>query len=177
MSLAVGQIGGQPAVVAVQNFTFMGGSLSPGVGEAFIVAAREAVARRAALVVFTASGGARMQEGTLSLMQMARTTLAIQELKRARLPYVVVLTDPTTAGVMASYAMLGDVHLAEPGALIAFTGRRVIEQTMRQTLPADFQTAEFLVERGVIDRIVRREEMAAVLGSILRMLMMGNPIS
>ncbi len=177
MSLAIGRIGGQPAVVAVQNFTFMGGSLSPAVGEAFVVAAQQAVARRAAMVVFTASGGARMQEGTLSLMQMARTTLAIQELKRARLPYIVVLTDPTTAGVMASYAMLGDIHLAEPGALIAFTGRRVIEQTIRETLPASFQTAEFLIERGVIDRIVRRDEMAAVLGSILRTLMMGSPPS
>jgi acetyl-CoA carboxylase carboxyl transferase subunit beta len=173
MALAAGTIGGRQAVVAVQNFAFMGGSLSPAVGEAFIAAAREAVKRGAAMVVFTASGGARMQEGTLSLMQLARTTLAIQELKRARLPYIVVLTDPTTAGVMASYAMLGDIHLAEPGALIAFTGARVIKQTIGQTLPEGYQTAEFLQDHGVIDRIVPRGEMAATLGSILRVLLKG----
>ncbi|MDQ0466844.1 acetyl-CoA carboxylase carboxyl transferase subunit beta [Caulobacter ginsengisoli] len=171
MALAAGTIGGQRAVVAVQNFAFMGGSLSPAVGEAFIAGAREAVARKAAFIVFTASGGARMQEGTLSLMQLARTTLAIQELKRARLPYIVVLTDPTTAGVMASYAMLGDIHIAEPGALIAFTGARVIKQTIGQTLPEGYQTAEFLEDHGVIDRIVPRGEMAATLGSILRVLL------
>ncbi len=173
MALAVGRIGGREAVVAVQNFAFMGGSLSPAVGEAFIAGAREAVARKAAFIVFTASGGARMQEGTLSLMQLARTTLAIQELKRARLPYIVVLTDPTTAGVMASYAMLGDIHLAEPGALIAFTGARVIKQTIGQTLPEGYQTAEFLQDHGVIDRIVPRGEMAGTFGSILRVLLKG----
>lgn len=173
MSLAVGRIGGRDAVVAVQNFGFMGGSLSPAVGEAFIAGAREAVARKAAFVVFTASGGARMQEGALSLMQLARTTLAIQELKRARLPYIVVLTDPTTAGVMASYAMLGDIHLAEPGALIAFTGARVIKQTIGQTLPEGYQTAEFLQDHGVIDTIVPRGRLAETLGSILKVLMKG----
>jgi acetyl-CoA carboxylase carboxyl transferase subunit beta len=165
---------GQPVVVAVQDFAFMGGSLSMAVGEAFITAAREAVKREVPFVIFTASGGARMQEGTLSLMQMARTTLAINEVKAAGLPYVVVLTDPTTGGVMASYAMLGDVHLAEPNALIGFAGRRVIEQTIRETLPPGFQRAEFQVERGMVDRVVSRGELRAVLSSILKTLMMGR---
>jgi acetyl-CoA carboxylase carboxyl transferase subunit beta len=174
MVAAVGEIGGVAAVVLVQDFAFMGGSLGVAAGEAFLAAADEAVKRQAPFVVFTASGGARMQEGTLSLMQMARTTLAIQRLKDAHLPYVVVLTDPTTGGVMASYAMLGDIHLAEPGATIGFSGRRVIEQTIREVLPPGFQTAEFLVERGVVDRVVTRKELPAVLGSILRTLMMGR---
>ena len=137
-------------------------------------AARTAIERKAPLVIFTAAGGARMQEGTLSLMQMARTTLAIEELKAAGLPYVVVLTDPTTGGVTASYAMLGDVHLAEPGALIGFAGPRVIEQTIRETLPPGFQRAEFLMERGMVDKVVSRAELPAVLGSILKTLMMGR---
>ena len=174
MAAAIGEIGGTTTVVLVQDFAFMGGSLGVAAGEAFVTAASEAVRRSAPFVVFTASGGARMQEGTLSLMQMARTTLAIQALRVARLPYIVVLTDPTTGGVTASYAMLGDVHLAEPGALIGFSGRRVIEQTIRETLPAGFQTSEFLVEHGVVDRVVTRRELAAVLGSILRTLMMGR---
>ena len=174
MMIGAGTIRGQPAIVAVQDFAFMGGSLSRAVGEAFITAAKEAVKRQVPFVIFTASGGARMQEGTLSLMQLARTTLAVNEVKDAGLPYVVVLTDPTTAGVMASYAMLGDVHLAEPNALIGFTGRRVIEQTIRQTLPPGFQRAEFLEERGVIDKIVRRPDLRDVLGSILETLMMGR---
>ncbi len=174
MSAAVGEIGGQTAVVLVENFAFVGGSLSVGVGEAFIAAAEEALQRQIPLVIFAASGGARMQEGALALMQMARTTLAIEKLKDAHLPYVVVLTDPTYGGVLASYAMLGDVHLAEPGALIGFSGRRVIEQTIRETLPAGFQTAEFLVERGMVDRVVSRKELPAVLGSILKTLMMGR---
>jgi len=174
MAAAVGEIGGTQTVVVVQDFAFMGGSLGAAAGEAFLAAADEAVKRKAPLVIFTASGGARMQEGTLSLMQMARTTLAIQRLKAAHLPYVVVLTDPTTGGVMASYAMLGDVHLAEPGATIGFSGRRVIEQTIREVLPPGFQTAEFLVERGAVDRVVTRQELPAVLGSILRTLMMGR---
>ncbi|HSV04763.1 MAG TPA: acetyl-CoA carboxylase, carboxyltransferase subunit beta [Phenylobacterium sp.] len=174
MTVAFGTIRGQPAVVAVQDFGFMGGSLSPAVGEAFVKAAQEAVRRQAPLVVFTATGGARMQEGTLSLMQMARTTLALNEVKAAGLPYIVVLTDPTTAGVLASYAMLGDIHLAEPNALVGFTGRRVIEQTIRETLPPGFQRAEFLVERGMIDRIATRAELPEVLGSILQTLAMGR---
>src|SRR3569623_1928138 len=144
----------------------MGGSLS--------VAAREAVKREVPFVIFTATGGARMQEGTLSLMQLARTTLAVNEVKAAGLPYIVVLTDPTTGGVMASYAMLGDVHLAEPNALIGFAGRRVIEQTIRETLPPGFQRAEFLVERGMVDKVVTRSELPDVLASILKTLMMGR---
>ncbi|MEO8926319.1 MAG: acetyl-CoA carboxylase carboxyltransferase subunit beta [Caulobacteraceae bacterium] len=174
MALAVGEIGGAPAVVLVQDFAFMGGSLGAAAGEAFLAGVDEAVRRGAPFVVFTASGGARMQEGTLSLMQLARTTAAIQRLRRARLPYVVVLTDPTTGGVTASYAMLGDVHLAEPAALIGFAGRRVIEETIRETLPPGFQTAEFQVERGMVDRVVTRRELPAVLGSILRTLMLGR---
>jgi acetyl-CoA carboxylase carboxyl transferase subunit beta len=174
MSAAVGEIEGVETVVLVENFAFVGGSLGMAVGEMFIAAAAEAVKRQAPLVIFVASGGARMQEGPFSLMQMARTALAIDTLHTAHLPYVVVLTDPTYGGVTASYAMLGDVHLAEPGALIGFSGRRVIEQTIRETLPAGFQTAEFLVERGMVDRVVTRKEMPKVLGSVLRTLMMGR---
>lgn len=170
LALAVGMISGIETVVIVQDFAFMGGSLGMAAGEAFIKAAEEAVSRQAPLVVFVASGGARMQEGTLSLMQMARTTIAIQALRRQHLPYVVVLTDPTSGGVLASYAMLGDVHLAEPNAELAFSGRRVIEQTIRETLPAGFQRSEFLVERGMVDRVVPRPELPAVLGSLLRTL-------
>jgi acetyl-CoA carboxylase carboxyl transferase subunit beta len=174
IAAAVGEIGGVTSVVLVQDFDFLGGSLGAAVGEAFIAAVEEAVKRKAPFVIFAASGGARMQEGALSLMQMARTTVAIQRLRRARLPYVVVLTDPTFGGVTASYAMLGDVHLAEPAARIGFTGRRVIEETIRETLPAGFQTAEFQVERGMVDRVVSRKELPVVLGSILRTLMMGR---
>jgi acetyl-CoA carboxylase carboxyl transferase subunit beta len=174
LAIGYGTVQGQPAVIAVQDFAFMGGSLGVAVGEAFVKAAQEAVARKAPFVIFTASGGARMQEGTLSLMQMARTTLALNEVKAAGLPYVVVLTDPTTGGVMASYAMLGDIHLAEPNAMVAFAGRRVIEQTIRETLPAGFQRAEFLVEHGMIDKIVQRKDIPAVLSSILKTLMMGR---
>ena len=176
MTVAVGKICGVETVVAVQNFAFRGGTLSIAVGEAFIAAAQEAVRRQCPLVVFTASGGARMQEGTLALMQMARATLAVQLVKNEHLPYVVVLTDPTTGGVLASYAMLGDVHLAEPDALIGFAGRRVIEETIRETLPAGFQTAEFLVERGAVDRVVPRGEMRTTLGSILATLLMGRAL-
>jgi acetyl-CoA carboxylase carboxyl transferase subunit beta len=169
-----GAIQGTPAVVSVQDFSFMGGSLGMGVGEAFVKAAQEAVKRKCPYVIFTAAGGARMQEGALALMQMARTTLALNEVKAAGLPYVVVLTDPTTGGVTASYAMLGDVHLAEPNAMIAFAGRRVIEQTIREVLPAGFQRAEFLQERGMVDKVVARAEIPQVLGSILKTLMMGR---
>jgi acetyl-CoA carboxylase carboxyl transferase subunit beta len=161
-------------VALVQDFAFMGGSLGMAAGEGFIAAAQEAVKRQVPLVAFTAAGGARMQEGALSLMQMARTTLAIEELKSAGLPYVVVLTDPTTGGVTASYAMLGDVHLAEPGALVGFAGPRVIEQTIRETLPPGFQRSEYLVEKGMVDRVVTRAELPEVLGSILKTLMMGR---
>ena len=171
MAAALGRIGGKPAVVLVQDFAFMGGSLGPAAGEAFITAAETAVAKGAALIVCTASGGARMQEGTLSLMQMPRTTLAIQDVKDAGLPYVVILTDPTSGGVSASYAMLGDVHLAEPEAMIAFSGPRVIEQTIRQKLPDGFQRSEFLKEKGQVDLVVDRREIPAMLASILGHLM------
>ena len=174
MSAAVGEIGGIRAVVGVQDFAFMGGSLGAAAGEAFLTMVDAAVERAAPLVIFTASGGARMQEGGVSLMQMARTTVAIQRLRKARLPYVVVLTDPTYGGVTASFAMLGDVHLAEPGAPIGFTGRRVIEQTVRETLPDEFQTAEFQLEHGMIDKVVPRVDLPAVLGSILGTMMMGR---
>jgi acetyl-CoA carboxylase carboxyl transferase subunit beta len=174
IAIGFGAIHGQQAVVAVQDFAFMGGSLGMGAGEAFVKAAQEAVRRDCPFVIFTASGGARMQEGTLSLMQLARTTLALNEVKAAGLPYIVVLTDPTTGGVTASYAMLGDVQLAEPNALIGFSGRRVIEQTIRETLPPGFQRSEFLIERGMVDKIVPRTELPAVLSSILKTLMMGR---
>ena len=174
MAIGYGKILGLPAVVIVQDFAFMGGSLGMAAGETFVVAAKEAVKRECPLVIFTASGGARMQEGTLSLMQMARTTLALNEVKAAGLPYVVVLTDPTTGGVTASYAMLGDVHLAEPNATIGFSGRRVIEQTIRETLPPGFQRSEFLVEHGMVDQVVARADIPRVLNSILGTLMMGR---
>jgi acetyl-CoA carboxylase carboxyl transferase subunit beta len=174
MAIGYGHINGQPAVVVVQDFFFLGGSLGMGAGEIFVAAAKEAVKRDVPFVIFTASGGARMQEGTLSLMQMARTTLALNEVKDAGLPYVVVLTDPTTGGVLASYAMLGDIHIAEPKATIGFSGRRVIEQTIRETLPPGFQKSEFLVERGMIDMVVARAEIPTVLSSILKTLMMGR---
>lgn len=176
MAIAFGKVGGVETVVLVQDFAFMGGSLGMAAGEGFIAAAEAAIKRQVPLVVFTAAGGARMQEGALSLMQMARTTLAINEMKDAGLPYVVVLTDPTTGGVTASYAMLGDVHLAEPGALIGFAGPRVIEQTIRETLPPGFQRSEYLVEKGMVDRVTPRKELPAVLGSILGTLMMGRSL-
>jgi acetyl-CoA carboxylase carboxyl transferase subunit beta len=174
MAIAFGKVAGQPVVVIVQDFAFMGGSLGMAAGETFVKAAKEAVKRQVPLVIFTASGGARMQEGTLSLMQMARTTLALNEVKSAGLPYVVVFTDPTTGGVTASYAMLGDVHLAEPNATIGFSGRRVIEQTIRETLPPGFQRSEFLVEHGMVDQVVKRADIPEKLGSILKTLMMGR---
>mgnify|MGYP003947428749 CR=1 FL=1 len=174
MMIGFGEIDGTPAVVIVQDFSFMGGSLGTAAGEAFIAAAQAAIAREVPLVCFTAAGGARMQEGALSLMQMARSTLAVQELKSAQLPYVVVLTDPTTGGVTASYAMLGDVHLAEPGALIGFAGARVIESTIREKLPPGFQRAEYLQEKGMVDKVVARPDLPETLGAVLSMLMGGK---
>jgi acetyl-CoA carboxylase carboxyl transferase subunit beta len=174
MSIAFGRIKGRPAVVLVQSFNFLGGSLGMAAGDGFIAAAREAIKRDCPLVVFTASGGARMQEGTLSLMQMARATLAIQEIKAKGLPYVVVLTDPTSGGVTASYAMLGDVQFAEPKALIAFTGPRVIEQTIRETLPPGFQRSEYLEEKGVIDSVVARPDLPGAIGTVIGLLMDGR---
>ena len=171
MAAAFGKVNGVPTVVLVQDFEFMGGSLGMAAGDGFIAAAQMAVARKAAFVICTASGGARMQEGTLSLMQMPRTTLAIQEVKEAGLPYVVILCDPTSGGVSASYAMLGDVHIAEPGAMIAFSGPRVIEQTIREKLPEGFQRSEFLREKGQVDIVADRRELKAVLGRVLGHLM------
>ena len=170
MQIAAGDIDGSKVIVAVQNFKFMGGSMGMALGEALITAAEEAVARRAPLVVFTASGGARMQEGILSLMQMPRSTVAVQMVKEAGLPYIVVLTHPTTGGVTASYAMLGDVHLAEPGALIGFAGPRVIEQTIREKLPEGFQRSEFLQEKGMVDLVVDRADLKATLSKLIRVL-------
>ena len=174
MAIGAGAIGGVPTVVLVQDFAFMAGSLSLGVGEAFVTAAQAAVKRGSPLVAFVAGGGARMQEGALGLMQMARTTVALQELKAARLPYIVVLTDPTTGGITASYAMLGDVQLAEPKAMISFAGPRVIEQTVREVLPEGFQRAEFLEDKGMVDRVVSRKELPGMIAQILQALMTGR---
>ena len=171
MSIGVGKIRGIKTVVLVQNFAFMGGSLGMAAGEGFIRAAQYAVEHKLPMVAFTAAGGARMQEGALSLMQMPRTTIAVQELREASLPYIVVLCDPTTGGVTASYAMLGDIQLAEPGALICFAGPRVIEETIREKLPEGFQRAEYLEEHGMIDRVVARRDMRKTLGDILAVLM------
>jgi acetyl-CoA carboxylase carboxyl transferase subunit beta len=156
---ARGKIGGRKVVLGVQDFAFMGGSMGTAVGATFVAGIRAAIADQAPYIIFTASGGARMQEAILSLMQLPKTTVAIAELKEAGLPYIVVLTDPTTGGVTASYAMLGDVHLAEPGALIGFAGQRVIEQTIREKLPEGFQRAEYLLEHGMIDMVVPRSEL------------------
>ncbi len=170
MTIGVGKIHGIETVVLVQNFAFMGGSLGMAAGEGFITAAEYAVSKKLPLVVFTAAGGARMQEGALSLMQMPRTTIAVQELREAGLPYIVVLCDPTTGGVTASYAMLGDIHLAEPGALICFAGPRVIEDTIREKLPAGFQRAEYLEEKGMVDKVVHRHAMRENLANLLAVL-------
>ena len=171
MLVASGEIGRTPIVAAAQDFSFMGGSMGRYVGNAIIAAAAEAVKLKRPLILFSAAGGARMQEGILSLMQMPRTTVAIQMLKEAGLPYIVVLTHPTTGGVTASYAMLGDVHIAEPNALICFAGPRVIEQTIREKLPDGFQRAEYLLDHGMLDRVTKRTEMREELISITRMLM------
>jgi acetyl-CoA carboxylase carboxyl transferase subunit beta len=167
MQAAYGTIDGQGAVLAVQDFAFMGGSMGVAVGEAFVAAAEEALRRKVPFIAFTAAGGARMQEGILSLMQMPRSTVAIQRLRRTGLPYIVVLTDPTTGGVTASYAMLGDVHVAEPGALIGFAGQRVIEQTIREKLPEGFQRAEYLLDHGMVDMVVERKDMKATLARLI----------
>ena len=166
-----GQVNEQAMVVAVQDMGFIGGSLGMAAGDAIIVAMRMAVSKSCPFVIFVASGGARMQEGILSLMQLPRTTIAVQELREAGLPYIVVLTNPTTGGVTASYAMLGDVHLAEPQATIGFAGQRVIEQTIREKLPEGFQKSEYLREHGMIDSVVHRHEMKATVSRIARMLM------
>src|SRR5438105_8883688 len=170
VALAEGRIGGIAAVVAAFDFEFMGGSMGVAVGEGLIAAARRAGGHEAALIVVPASGGARMQEGVLSLMQMPRTILAADMVKEAGLPYIVILTDPTTGGVSASFAMIGDVILAEPGAVIGFAGARVIEETIREKLPERFQSAEYLYEHGMIDQVVPRGELPAALARILSLL-------
>ncbi len=171
MLVGAGEIGRTPVIAAAQDFGFMGGSMGMFVGNAIIAAAEEAVKLQRPLILFSAAGGARMQEGILSLMQMPRTTVAVQMLKEAGLPYIVVLTHPTTGGVTASYAMLGDVHIAEPGALICFAGPRVIEQTIREKLPEGFQRAEYLLDHGMLDRVTPRGAMRDELIQITRMLL------
>jgi acetyl-CoA carboxylase carboxyl transferase subunit beta len=170
VALAAGRIGGIAAVVAAFDFDFMGGSMGVAVGEGLLAAARRAVEHEAALIVVPASGGARMQEGILSLMQMPRTILAADMVKEAGLPYIVLLTDPTTGGVSASFAMLGDITLAEPGAVIGFAGARVIEETIREKLPERFQRAEYLYEHGMVDQVVPRAELSATLARLLSLL-------
>ncbi|HLI20603.1 MAG TPA: acetyl-CoA carboxylase, carboxyltransferase subunit beta [Stellaceae bacterium] len=173
--VAHGSIASLPAVIACFDFAFMGGSMGTAVGEALLAAARLAVLQGAALIVVPASGGARMQEGILSLMQMPRTTLAVEMVKDAGLPYIVLLTHPTTGGVSASFAMLGDITLAEPGAVIGFAGARVIEETIREKLPDGFQKAEYLLEHGMIDMVVPRKELKETLARIVRLLMSPAP--
>jgi acetyl-CoA carboxylase carboxyl transferase subunit beta len=175
MLVGTGDIGRTRIVAAAQDFSFMGGSMGMYVGNAIIAAAEAAVKAKCPLILFSAAGGARMQEGILSLMQMPRSTVAIQMLKEAGLPYIVVLTHPTTGGVTASYAMLGDVHIAEPNALICFAGPRVIEQTIREKLPEGFQRAEYLLDHGMMDRVTPRTEMRGELITIVRMLMGMSP--
>ena len=175
MLVGTGDIGRTRIVAAAQDFSFMGGSMGMYVGNAIIAAAEAAVKAKCPLILFSAAGGARMQEGILSLMQMPRSTVAIQMLKEAGLPYIVVLTHPTTGGVTASYAMLGDVHIAEPNALICFAGPRVIEQTIREKLPEGFQRAEYLLDHGMLDRVTSRTEMRGELITIVRMLMGMSP--
>ncbi|ORE94477.1 acetyl-CoA carboxylase carboxyl transferase subunit beta [Stappia sp. 22II-S9-Z10] len=171
VGVAKGTLETIPVTVAVQDFAFMGGSLGMAAGEAIVTGAERALADKTPYILFAASGGARMQEGILSLMQMPRTTAALIGLREAGLPYIVVLTNPTTGGVTASYAMLGDVHIAEPGALIGFAGPRVIEQTIREKLPEGFQRAEYLYDHGMVDLVVHRHEMKETLGRLLRVLL------
>ncbi len=173
--VAHGTVGGVPAVIAAFDFDFMGGSMGIAVGEGLLSAARLAVLQEAALIVVPASGGARMQEGILSLMQMPRTTLAVEMVKEAGLPYIVLLTHPTTGGVTASFAMLGDITLAEPGAVIGFAGARVIEETIREKLPEGFQRAEYLMEHGMVDMVVPRRELRDTLARILALLRRREP--
>ncbi|GLI94051.1 acetyl-CoA carboxylase, carboxyltransferase subunit beta [Methylocystis echinoides] len=170
VTLATGKLDGSQVTVAVQDFDFLGGSLGMAAGEAIVAGAEHALAKRTPFIIFTASGGARMQEGMFSLMQMPRTTIAVQRLRDARLPYLVVLTNPTTGGVTASYAMLGDIQIAEPGAIIGFAGARVIEQTIREKLPEGFQRAEYLRDHGMVDMVVPRQEMRETLARLCGLL-------
>jgi acetyl-CoA carboxylase carboxyl transferase subunit beta len=171
VTLARGRLEGQEVTVAVQDFAFQGGSLGMAAGEAIIAGMTSAVERRTPFIIFTASGGARMQEGMFALMQMPRTTVAVRRLRAARLPYIVVFTNPTTGGVTASYAMLGDIHVAEPGAVIGFAGARVIEQTIRERLPEGFQRAEYVMRHGMVDMVVPRRDQRATLARLCRLLM------
>ncbi|MBP1885491.1 MULTISPECIES: acetyl-CoA carboxylase, carboxyltransferase subunit beta [Sinorhizobium] len=166
----LGLVQGVKLVAVVHEFNFIGGSLGMAAGEAIVKAFERAIAEKCPLVIFPASGGARMQEGILSLMQLPRTTVAVNMLKEAGLPYIVVLTNPTTGGVTASYAMLGDIHIAEPGAEIGFAGKRVIEQTLREKLPEGFQTSEYLLEHGMVDMVVKRHDLPATLARVLKIL-------
>ena len=168
---ARGSIAGQKAVLGVQDFAYMGGSMGVAVGEAFIAGAKAAIDDKCPYIIFTAAGGARMQEGILSLMQMPRTTVAISMLRDAGLPYIVVLTDPTTGGVTASYAMLGDIQIAEPNALIGFAGQRVIQDTIREKLPEGFQRSEYLLDHGMLDMVVERKDLRDTLGRLMAYLM------
>src|SRR5690349_18099765 len=170
IKLGFGKLDGLPVVIGVQDFDFMGGSLGMAAGEAVIKGLETAIDRATPFILFAASGGARMQEGILSLMQLPRTTVAVQRLREAGKPYIVVLTNPTTGGVTASYGMLGDVQIAEPGALIGFAGPRVIEQTIREKLPEGFQKSEYLKEHGMVDMVVHRHELRATLSNLCRVL-------
>ncbi|MBT5156730.1 MAG: acetyl-CoA carboxylase carboxyltransferase subunit beta [Rhodobiaceae bacterium] len=174
VKVAKGTIGGQTSIIAVQDFHFMGGSLGMAAGEAVVTAGQAALENNAPLIMVAAAGGARMQEGILSLMQMPRTTVIVQQLREQGLPYIVLLTDPTTGGVTASYGMLGDVHIAEPGALIGFAGPRVIQDTIKEKLPEGFQRAEYLLEHGMVDMVVHRHKMAETLANLLDLLMGGK---
>ena len=175
VKLGYGRLDGLPVVIGVQDFDFMGGSLGMAAGEAVIKGLETAVDKGSPFILFAASGGARMQEGILALMQLPRTTVGVQRLREAHLPYIVVLTNPTTGGVTASYAMLGDVHIAEPGALIGFAGPRVIEQTIREKLPEGFQKSEYLKEHGMVDMVVPRQELRATLATLCRVLTKAEP--
>jgi acetyl-CoA carboxylase carboxyl transferase subunit beta len=170
IKLGLGKLEGTPVVIGVQDFDFMGGSLGMAAGEAVVAGLEAAVEHGTPFIMFAASGGARMQEGILSLMQLPRTTVAVQMLREAKRPYIVVLTNPTTGGVTASYAMLGDVHIAEPGALIGFAGPRVIEQTIREKLPDGFQKSEYLRDHGMVDMVVHRHELRSTLAELCRVL-------
>jgi acetyl-CoA carboxylase carboxyl transferase subunit beta len=169
--VAQGTMGGQTTVIAAIDFSFMGGSMGASVGDGLLTAARLAVMLKAPLIVIPASGGARMQEGALSLMQMPRSVIAVDMVKEAGLPYIVLLTDPTTGGVSASFAMLGDIHIAEPGAQIGFAGRRVIQETIRENLPVGFQTAEYLLQHGMVDMVVPRADLRLKITVLLQLLM------
>jgi len=175
VKVGYGKLEGQAVVIAVQDFDFMGGSLGMAAGEAIIKGFEKAVEKGTPFILFAASGGARMQEGIMSLMQMPRTTVAVQMLREAKKPYIVILTNPTTGGVTASYAMLGDVHIAEPGALIGFAGPRVIEQTIREKLPEGFQRAEYLRDHGMVDMVVHRHQLRSTIAELCRLLTKAPP--